>query len=51
LTEEDRLGIFEHLHGVLAMQGAEAQELLSDLENAGCGKEDNETTEDWAFGE
>jgi len=51
LTEEDKLVVFEHLHGVLAMQGMEAQELLSHLENAGCGQEDNETPEDWAFGE
>ena len=51
LTEEDKLEVFEHLHGVLAMQGMEAQELLSHLENAGCGQEDNETPEDWAFGE
>jgi hypothetical protein len=51
LTEEDKRGIFERLHGVWAAQRMEAQELLNDLENAGCGKEDNETPEDWAFRE
>jgi len=51
LTEEDKLGIFERLYGVLAMQCVEAQELLNDLENARCGNEVNDTPEDWAFAE
>ena len=51
LTKENKLRIFERLHKVLAMQYIEDQELLSNLENIGYGKEDNETLEDRAFGE
>ena len=50
LTEEDKRGIFERLHGVWAVQRIEAQQLLDDLENEGRGKEGKETPEDWAFG-
>ena len=50
LTDENKRGIFERLHGVWAVQRIEAQQLLDDLENEGRGKEGKETPEDWAFG-
>ena len=35
LTDEDKRGIFERLHGVWEVQHIEAQRLLDDLENEG----------------
>jgi hypothetical protein len=51
LTEEDKKGIFKCLREVWATKRMEAQELLNDLKKMGRGKEENETPEDWAFGE
>ena len=51
LTDEDKRGIFERLHGVWEVQRIKAQLLLDDLKNEGRGKEGKETPEDWEFGE